>query len=374
MIYLDYAAATPLDSRVFKIMKPFFAEQYGNASSIYQLGQKSRKAIDDAREICLKLLGAKKPSELIFTGSGTESCNMAIFGTAFARQKKGKHILVSAIEHSAILEPARYLMDNFGFELTELKPDASGIISPEIFEKALRQDTIIASIIYANNEIGVIQPIKKLAKICKEHGILFHTDACQAPGFLDINVEHLGLDLMTLNSSKVYGPKGVGLLYIREGLQIAPHIIGGGQEFRMRGGTENPALILGFAKALELTLKNSKKEAERIRNLKNKLLDKLLKINGITLNGSTENRLPNNINIYTPCHNGETLVMRLDLEGLAASSGSACSSGKTEASHVLMAIGQSEKKAKQSLRLTLGRHTNEEEIKKAAKILKKVLA
>lgn len=374
MIYLDYAAATPLDPRVFKVMKPFFTEQYGNASSIHQLGQKSRKAIDDAREICLKLLGAGKPSEIIFTGSGTESCNMAIFGAAFARQAKGKHILISAIEHPAILEPARYLRDNFGFELTELKPDSNGIISPVVFEKALRTDTVIASIIYANNEIGVIQPIKKLAKICKERGVLFHTDACQAPGFLDINVEHLGVDLMTLNSSKVYGPKGVGLLYIREGVQIVPHIFGGGQEFRMRGGTENPALILGFAKALELTLKNSKKEAERVRRLREKLLNQLLKINGIVLNGSLENRLPNNINIYTPGFNGETLVMRLDLEGLAASSGSACSSGKTESSHVLMAIGQSEKKAKQSLRLTLGRHTSEEEIKKAAKILKKVLA
>ena len=224
-----------------------------------------------------------------------------------------------------------------------------------------------------NNEIGTLQPIKEIAKLCREHGIFFHTDACQAPGFADINVEHLNVDLLSLNGSKIYGTKGVGLLYVREGVKITPLIHGGGQEFRMRGGTENPALIVGFAKALELTLKDGRKEAARLGKLRDELLDELLKIPGITLNGSREKRAENNINVHIPGHSGETLVMRLDMEGLAASSGSACSSGKTEPSPVLLALGQTPKKAGESLRLTLGRFTTSAEIKAAKKILKRIL-
>ena len=283
MIYLDYAASTPIDPRVLKFMKPYLEEDFGNPSSIHRYGQSARKAIDSARTICMEILGAAKPSEVIFTGSGTESCNMAMFGAAFASGRG--HIIVSAIEHPAVLEPARYLRDNFGFELTEVSPDKDGIISVDSIEKEIKPETILVSVMYANNEIGTIQPIKKIAKICRERGVIFHTDACQAPGFLDINADHLGVDLMTLNSSKVYGPKGVGLLYIREGVKITPHIFGGGQEFRMRGGTENPALIYGFAKALELDLKDSKKEAERIKKMRDKLLVSLLKFPGVTLNG-----------------------------------------------------------------------------------------
>lgn len=371
MIYLDYAASTPLDPRVFKAMAPYLKEKFGNPSSIHRYGQETRKAIDEARNICKKLLGAFSIHELIFTGSGTESCNTAVFGAAFAG--KGKHIIVSAIEHPAVLEPARYLRDNFGFKLTEIKPGPDGIIDPEKIAKAIRKDTVLVSVMYANNEIGTIQPIKKIAKICREKKVLFHTDACQAPGYLDINVEHLGVDLMSLNGSKIYGPKGVGLLYIRQGVKITPLILGGGQEFRMRGGTENPALIYGFAKALEITLKNSQKEAEREMALRDKLLKDLLKIPGITLNGSLEKRLPNNINISVPGHSGESMVMKLDINGLAASSGSACSSGKTEASHVLLAMGQSQKQALESLRLTLGRRTTEAEIKKATTVIKSLI-
>lgn len=371
MIYLDYAATTPLDPRVFKAMKPYLVENFGNPSSIHRYGQKTRKAIDEAREICKGLVGAFSIHEIIFTGSGTESCNTAIFGAAFAGKKK--HIIISAIEHPAVLEPARYLRDNFGFKLTEIKPGKNGIIDPEDVEKAITKDTALVSIMYANNEIGTIQPIKKIAKICREKAVIFHTDACQAPGYLDINAEHLGVDMLTLNGSKVYGPKGVGLLYVRQGVKIVPHIFGGGQEFRMRGGTENPALIYGFAKALELTLKNSQKEAEREEKLRDKLLKSLLEIKGLKVNGSMEKRLPNNINLQIPGVSGESLVMRLDMEGLAASSGSACSSGKTEPSHVLLALGQSQKAALESLRLTLGRQTGESEIKSAVKILKKVI-
>ncbi|MEK9159716.1 MAG: cysteine desulfurase family protein [Patescibacteria group bacterium] len=373
MIYLDYSATTPLDPRVLEAMMPYLTEEFGNASSIHQYGQRARRAIDDSRNTVMGLLGAFSPHEIIFTGSGTESCNTAIYGAAFSRQDRGKHIIVSAIEHPAVLEPARYLRDNFGFELTEIKPGPDGIVKPEDVEAALREDTVLVSLMYANNEVGTIQPIKKVAKLCRDRGILFHTDACQAPGFLNMDVDYLGVDLLSLNGSKIYGPKGVGLLYVREGVQITPLILGGGQEFRMRGGTENPALIVGFAKALELTMKDSKQEAARIGALRDSLLAELLKIPGITLNGSAEKRLENNINIHTPGLSGETLVMRLDIEGLATSSGSACSSGKTEASHVLLAMGQSPKEAGESLRLTLGRGTTQEEIETALSLLTKSL-
>jgi cysteine desulfurase len=373
MIYLDYAATTPLDPRVLEAMMPYLTEHFANASSIHQMGQTARGAIDSARNTCMELLGAFSPHEIIFMGSGTESCNTAIYGAAFGRQERGKHLVVSAIEHPAVLEPARYLRDNFGFELTEVAPDSEGLIHPKEIEAALRKDTVLVSVMLANNEVGTLQPIKKSAKICRDRGILFHTDACQAPGFSDINVDHLGVDLLSLNGGKIHGPKGIGLLYIREGLQITPLILGGGQEFRMRGGTENTAAIVGFAKALELTLKDSKKEAARIGALRDELLEGLLTIPGLSLNGSQEHRLENNINIHVPGQLGETLVMRLDLEGLAASSGSACSSGKTEPSSVLLAMGQSPKKAGESLRLTLGRETSSAQISSALKILKKVL-
>ena len=373
MIYLDYSATTPLDPRVLEAMMPYLTEEFGNASSIHQYGQRARRAIDDSRNTVMGLLGAFSPHEIIFTGSGTESCNTAIYGAAFSRQDRGKHIIVSAIEHPAVLEPARYLRDNFGFELTEIKPGPDGIVKPEDVEAALREDTVLVSLMYANNEVGTIQPIKKVAKLCRDRGILFHTDACQAPGFLNMDVDYLGVDLLSLNGSKIYGPKGVGLLYVREGVQITPLILGGVQEFRMLGGTENPALFVGFAKALELTMKDSKQEAARIGALRDSLLAELLKIPGITLNGSAEKRLENNINIHTPGLSGETLVMRLDIEGLATSSGSACSSGKTEASHVLLAMGQSPKEAGESLRLTLGRGTTQEEIETALSLLTKSL-
>lgn len=373
MIYLDYNASTPLDRRVLEAMMPYLTEHFGNASSIHQIGQRARRAIDDSRNTVMELLGAFSPHEIIFTGSGTESCNTALYGAAFSRQERGKHIVVSAFEHPAVLEPARYLRDNFGFELTEVNPGPDGIIRPEDIELALREDTILVSLMYANNEVGTIQPIKKVAKLCRDRGILFHTDACQAPGFLNMDVGYLGVDLLSLNGSKIYGPKGVGLLYVREGVQITPLILGGGQEFRMRGGTENPALIVGFATALELTMKDSKKEAARIGTLRDALLEELLKIPGVTLNGSLEKRLENNLNLHLSKLSGETLVMRLDIEGLATSSGSACASGKTEPSHVLLAMGQSKTEATQSLRLSLGRFTTEKEIEEAAEIISKVI-
>lgn len=373
MIYLDYAAATPLDPRVWKAMQPCWTSIFANPSSIHQEGQCARQAIDGARKECMELLGAFSPHELIFTGSGTESCNMAIFGAAFGHRDQGKHLIVSAMEHPAVLESAHMLRDNFNFELTELKPDKEGLVHPEALEAALRTDTILVSVMLVNNEVGTLQPIKKLAQHCRERSILFHTDACQAPGYTNIFVSDLGADLISYNGSKIYGPKGVGLLYIREGVKITPLIHGGGQEFRMRGGTENTAYIVGFAEALKCVLQDSEKEAQRQGKLRDKLLNALLKIPKIRLNGSREKRIANNLNLHIPGVSGESLVMRLDLEGLAASSGSACSSGKTEPSHVLMAMGQSPQEASESLRLTLGRFTTEEEIAHAEKVLKKVL-
>ncbi len=373
MIYLDYSAASPLDPKVLEAMLPYLKQDFGNASSIHQFGQAARRGIDESRSTVMNLLGAFLPHEIVFTGSGTESCNMAIYGAAFARQAQGKHIIVSSIEHPAVLEPARYLRDNFGFELTEVIPGPDGIVMPETVEAALRADTILVSLMYVNNEVGTIQPIKKVAKLCRDRGILFHTDACQAPGYLNMDVDYLGVDLLSLNGSKIYGPKGVGALYIREGVQITPLILGGGQEFRMRGGTENAALIVGFAKALELVMQNSKEEAARIGALRDELLDELLRLPGVTLNGSREKRIENNINLHIPGLSGETLVMRLDMEGLATSSGSACASGKTEPSHVLLTMGQSAEAASESLRLTLGRPTTVKETTRTLEILTKII-
>lgn len=373
MIYLDYAATTPTDPRVLEAMQPYLSEVFGNASSIHWAGQRARRAIDDARAKVIDLLGAFSVHEIIFTGSGTESCNMALWGAALARQDQGKHLVVSAIEHPAVLEPARYLRDNLGFELTEVQPNADGLISVVDVEAALRPDTILVSVMLANNEVGTIQPVPEIAQLCRERGILFHTDACQAPGDHTVRVDELQPDLMTLNGSKIYGPKGVGLLYVREGVQIAPLIQGGGQEFRMRGGTENTAAIVGFATALELLLQDAESERARLQTLRDEALDELLQLPGVTLNGSREQRLAKNINLQLPGHSGESLVMRLDMEGIAVSSGSACSSGKTEPSHVLLAMGQSQDQALESLRISLGRPTTKEELEALTQKLKALI-
>lgn len=370
MIYLDHASTTPLEPRVLEAMMPYLTEEYGNASSIHQSGQRSRRAIDDARNTVIDLLGANNVHEIIFTGSGTESCNMAVFGAAFAAEKAG-HIIVSAIEHPAVLEPARYLRDNFGFTLTEVIPNKNGLISPADIQSAIQDDTILVSVILANNEVGTIQPVKEIAELCREAGILFHTDACQAPGYTEFRVDEIKPDLLTLNGGKLYGPKGVGLLYVRQGVKITPHIHGGGQEFRMRGGTENVANIVGFAKALELTVNEDHKS--QIEQLRDASLKQLLALPGISLNGSRESRLANNINLSLPGISGETAVMRLDMAGIAVSSGSACSSGKTEPSHVLMAMGQSPEQASQSLRITLGRSTKEADLSRLLSELKSML-
>ncbi len=372
-IYLDHAAGSPLRPQVLEAMLPYFAEFQGNPSSIHQDGQAARRALDQSRTQILTRLGAFSVKELIFTSGGTESCTLALLGVAFARQDHGRHILISAIEHPAVVEAAGFLEAIFGFEVERIPVGPNGILDPHELEKRLRTDTILASVMLANNEIGTLQPVQELAQICRAHGTLFHTDACQALGYANIRVDHLEPDLMTLNAAKIGGPKGVGLLYVRQGTPLVPLQRGGGQEFRQRGGTENVAGIVGFAQALELTLAHVEAESARIAALRNQMWDELKNLPGLTLNGSLEQRLPNNLNIHIPGMSGESLVMRLDLEGLAASSGSACSSGKTEPSPVLLALGQTPEKATQSLRLTLGWSTTGEDIENALKVLVPIL-
>lgn len=369
MIYLDYAAATPMDPRVKGAMLPYLEVDYGNPSSIHRFGQRARRAVDQARDQVIEALGAFSVREVLFTGSGTESCNMALFGAAFARQDRGKHLVVSAIEHPAVLEAARTLRDHFGFELTEVRPSTDGVLRVENVEAALRPDTTLLSVMMANNEVGTVQPVQELARLCRERGVLFHTDACQAPGYLNLNVNELQPDLLSLNGSKIYGPKGVGILYVREGVQILPFVHGGGQEFRMRGGTENVAAIVGFAKALSL-MEDERAHAAALRD---PLLERLLALPGVSLNGAREPRLPGNLNVHVEGVSGESLVMRMDMEGLAVSSGSACASGKVEPSHVLMAMGQSPKEALESLRISVGRFTTPEEMEQAQEILVRVI-
>ena len=366
-IYLDHAATTPVDPRVLEAMMPYFNEKFGNPSSLHSIGQQAKKAQDSARKEIATILGCAA-QEVVFTGSGTESDNLAILGIAKAYAKRGKHIITTKIEHPAVLEACQHLEKN-GFKITYLPVDNDGLIQLDDLGKALTKETILVSIIYANNEIGTIQPISEIAALLKKHSNpelgrppIFHTDACQAACSLDIQVDSLGVDLMTLNAGKIYGPKGIGLLYVRKGTKIEPLIYGGGHEFGLRSGTENIPAIVGFATALKLAQDSYQKEAARLTSLRGRLLTGLQKLPDIILNGHAQKRLSNNLNLTIKGVEGETLVIHLDTAGIAASSGSACSSGKTEPSHVLLALGHSKQEAYQSLRFSLGRSTTKEDI------------
>ncbi len=372
-IYLDYAATTPVREEVLKAMLPFFSEKFGNPGSMNSFGAEALDAVDEARLTVAKILNAKI-NEIIFTGSGTESINLAIKGVARANKTKGNHIITSKIEHPSVLESCKAL-EKEGFEVTYLKPESDGSINPEKLKYAIKKNTILASIIYANNEIGTINNIQELGKICKENKIIFHTDACQAAGSLELDVNKLNVDLMTLNGSKIYAPKGIGILYIASKTQIYPIIHGGGQEFKLRSGTENVPGIVGFAKALELAHKESEKENKRLITLRDKLISGILtKIKGSTLNGSRTNRLPNNVNISIPKMEAETLLLMLDEKGIAASTGSACTAKNLAPSHVLTGIGLKEKQANSSIRFTLGKYTTEADIDKTLEVLVKIVA
>lgn len=360
-IYFDHAATTPVRPEVLTEMLPYFTENFGNPSSIYAWGRENRSAIDRARDSIAAQLGCTA-REIIFTGCGSEADNLAIKGFALANQKKGNHIITSAVEHHAVLDTVEY-MTKLGFEITILPVDQYGMVSPDELAKAIRPETILVSIMYANNEVGTINPIPELAKVCREAGVCFHTDAVQAAGALDLNVDKLGVDMMSLSAHKFYGPKGVGLLYVRKGVKLDSLIHGGGQERGRRAGTENVAGIVGMAKALELANAERLEMNARLTALRDRLIIGLRdRIPEIRLNGHPTERLPNNVNISIRYIEGESLLLNLDLKGIAASSGSACTSGSLEASHVLLAMGIPHEIAHGSLRLTLGRKTTEAEI------------
>ncbi len=369
--YLDHAATTALDPRVFAVMEPYFKERYANPSSMYQFAQAARTAIDTARERVAKILRCA-PREVIFTSSGTESNNLFLLGVAEAYEKKGRHLIAAKTEHDSVLKTMKYL-ETRGFEVTYLDVDEEGFVHVDELAQALRPGTLIVSIMYANNEIGTIQPLAKIAEVLGEHRKkqgtslpFFHTDACQAAPYLDLSVKTLGVDAMTLNGGKIYGPKGAGALYLREGVELIPQIHGGGQEHRMRSGTENVPAIVGFAEALLLVQASREAEIARLIPLRDRLTRGILeKIPDSRLNGPGINktgRLPNNINISFRGIEGEAILLNLDMLGVCASAGSACTSGSLEPSHVIGALGLGEEWSHSATRFTLGHGTTAEEI------------
>lgn len=371
-IYMDHAATTPLDPEIFKEIMPYYTEIFGNANSQHLFGRESVVVVDRARDIIAKCLGAKA-NEIYFTSGGTESDNWAIRGVAKAHAHKGKHLIVSAIEHPAMLTTAKEL-EKEGFEVTFAEVDEYGTVDLEKLKKAIRKDTIFIGIMYANNEIGTIQPIEEISKIAQEHGIVFFTDAVQAAGVLKIDVKNPKVDMLSLSGHKFYGPKGVGVLYIRSGLKIDKILTGGHQERAMRGGTTNVPGILGLALALEKAVKEMDENNRHVTALRDHFIHRVqTEIPHVILNGHPTNRLPANANFAFRFIEGESLLFSLDMHGIAISSGSACSSGSLEPSHVLLAIGLPEGTAHGSLRFSFGKHNTMEEVDYTVDKLKEII-
>lgn len=370
---MDHAATTSTDVEVFEAMKPFFTQKYGNPNSIHSFGQEAREAVEEAREKIARLIGAN-PSEIVFTAGGTEADNYAIKGIAWANQKKGNHIITSQIEHHAVLHSCQFL-EKHGFKVTYLKVDKYGLIDPEDVKKAITDQTILVTIMHANNEIGTIEPIKEIGKIVKEAGIYFHTDSVQTTGHIPIEVNDLGVDMLSISGHKLYGPKGVGALYLRKGTKIVNLIDGGAQEKNRRAGTENVTGMVGLGKAVELAEKRlAGGEVDKVVKLRDKLITGIMdRIENVRLNGHSTKRLPGNVNICFEFIEGESMLLNLDMKGVAASSGSACTSGSLEPSHVLLAIGLPPEIAHGSLRLTLGKDNTEEDIDYVLDILPKII-
>ncbi|MCX6797452.1 MAG: cysteine desulfurase family protein [Candidatus Doudnabacteria bacterium] len=369
--YLDYAATTPIDPLVKKVMLPFFDVKFGNPSSLHCKGREARQAMEDGRKKIANLIGAR-PEEIIFTAGGTESVNLAIFGLARQYQPKQCHLIASKIEHQAVLNSFETLKKE-GFSVTLINVDKNGSVEFNEFKKAVRPETKLVSIMHANNEIGAIEPIAEIGKWLKGENVkrktlrlspvIFHTDACQSAGFLDLNVNRLGVDLMTINGSKIYGPKQAGILFVKNGVRLRSLIRGGGQEQGLRSGTENVPGIAGLVKALELVHANRKKESKRLSGLRDYVIEKInKKIKNVFLNGSLGNRLPNNINITIKDVEGEALLLYLDACGICVSTGSACESQNVNMSHVLLAIGLTPHRAKESIRVTLGKYTTKNDL------------
>jgi cysteine desulfurase len=371
-VYLDNNATTPIHPEVKDVMTNFLSEKFGNPSSIHWAGREAKKALEDAREKVAEIINAE-PSEIVFTGSGTEANNMAIKGIAFQNLEKKGHIITSSVEHPSVLNTCKYL-EKKGFEVTYLPVDSYGMIDPEDLKKSIKKNTILVSIMMANNEIGNIYPVKELASIAKENNIPFHCDAVQSLGKIEVDVKKLGVDLLSISAHKIYAPKGVGALYIRKGLKIEPLITGGHQEKNRRGGTENMIGIVGFGKACEIAKKEMNEVAERVRRLRDKLEKGIMeKIPDVKLNGHPEKRVPTTLNVSFLYVEGESILLNLDMEGIAASSGSACTSGTLDPSHVLTAMGISHEVAHGSIRFSLGRDTTEEDIDYVLEVLPPII-
>lgn len=371
-IYLDHAATTPVSKAVLDAMLPFFTDSFGNASSVYGTGREARKAVETARRQVAAAIGAE-PRDILFTGGGSESDNLAVKGTAFALQEKGKHIITTAVEHPAVLNTCRWL-EKQGFEVTYIMPDAEGRIDPEDVRNAVREDTVLISVMAANNEIGTLEPVEEIGRIAREKGVVFHIDAVQAVGAVPVDVNAWNADLLSLSAHKFNGPKGIGALYVRRGTRLDSLIHGGEQERGLRAGTENVPAIVGLGKAIEDAVSGLAENAERTGKLRNWLTEGIIStVDGAKLNGPKEGRLPNNCSVSFDRIDGEALLLRLDLAGIAGSSGSACTAGSQEISHVLKAIGLTEEQAKGSLRLTVGPENTEEEIDEAVRAVKEIV-
>jgi len=372
-IYLDYAATTPTHPEVVKTMLPYFSEVSGNPSSIYSYGQEAKGAIEEARGKVADLIRAQS-EEIVFTSGGTEADNFAIKGIAYANEPKGNHIITSSIEHHAVIETCKFL-ERRGFRVTYLSVDEYGLVDPDDVRRAITDKTILISVMHANNEIGTIEPIAEIGRIAREAGIYFHTDAVQTVGHIPVNADELGAALLSMSAHKLYGPKGVGALYIRKGTKLIPFMHGGEQERRRRASTENVPGIVGFGKAVELAQQEMSEEAGRLAYLRDQLINGLLEqIDHTRLNGHPVKRLPNNVNVSVDFVEGESMLLNLDLEGICASTGSACSSSSLEPSHVLLALGLSHEQAHGSLRFSLGKWTTKEEIGRVLEVLPQIVA
>lgn len=374
LIYLDNAATTKVYPEVFEAMKPYYLEDYGNPSSVYGFASRSKKAMEDARSLIADFLGADNANEIYFTGGGSESDNWALKATVEAYKKKGNHIITSKIEHHAILHTCEYL-EKQGYEVTYVDVDEDGVIKLDELKKAIRPTTVLISVMFANNEIGTIQPIKEIGEIAKENGILFHTDAVQAYGHVPIDVNALNIDMLSASGHKINGPKGIGILYLRNSAKLGAFIHGGAQERSRRAGTQNVPGIVGFAKATELAKATMEKRAAYETELRDRLIAGILsKVPYARLNGHKTNRLPNNVNISFEFIEGESMLILLDQQGVCASSGSACTSGSLDPSHVLLAIGLPHEKAHGSLRLTLSEETTAEDVDFVVDQVEKIVA
>ena len=372
-IYLDHAATTPTHPDVVEAMLPYFSDAYGNPSSIHSLGQEAKAAVEEARDKVADLIGSQ-PEEIIFTSGGTEADNLAVKGSVYANRNRGNHIITTSIEHHAVLETCEFLEEQ-GFEVTYLPVDRNGLVDPNDVVEAITDRTILISVMHANNEIGTLEPVDKIGQIAREKGVYFHTDAVQTIGHIPVNVDKLGVDLLAISAHKLNGPKGIGALYVRKGTRISPFMHGGGQERGRRASTENVPAIVGLGRAVEIAQQEMEEEIPRLTSLRDKLIRGLFElIDQIHLNGHPSDRLPNNVNVSIAFVEGESMAISLDLEGIAASTGSACTSSAIEASHVLLAIGLPGDLARSSLRFTLGRGTTNEDIDRVLEVMPRIVA